>query len=280
MADHTDHLVDDLMADLKAGRLKLPTLPEVALKVKTAVEEGEADAAHMARLIGVDPSLSARLLQVANSPLYRGVKGIDSLQAAITRLGTNQVRNLVTSLLMKQMFVSRHPALRGRMQALWQHSTEVAAISHVVARSFTPLNPEQAMLAGLLHDIGALPILARAEQIPALAEDIATLDATIARLHTALGRVILETWKFAPELVTVVAEHENLAYDSGFPPDYVTVIIVANLHAHVGSDHRLAKVNWAEVPAFQRLGFTPGMSLKAMDEARQEIGEIQQLLAG
>lgn len=277
--DLGDKFLTELLADLKNNRLNLPILPEVALKVRRVVEDGTANATLIARTVGTDASLSARLIQVANSPLFRGTSKIDNLQTAVARLGNDQVRSLVTSLIMRQVYQTRHPALRQRMQELWLHSTEVAAISQVLARRYTRLNPEQAMLAGLIHDIGALPILARAESAAVPALDPAALDDVIEKLHTVLGRVILETWKFPPELVAVVAQHEDLGYQSDNGPDYVDVVLVANLHSRIGTPHRHGKVAWAEIPAFARLGLTPAESLKAMEETRRDIREIQTLLA-
>lgn len=277
--DTAEQFLAGLLDDLKGNRLKLPTLPEAAVQIRKVIEDGEASAAQIARIIGIDLALATRLMQVANGPLYRGTTKIDSLQTAVARLGIDQVRSLVTSLLMQQIFQTRHPGLKRRVQELWLHSTRVAAISEMFARRFTRLSPEQAMLAGLIHDIGALPILARAESVASLAENPAALDEAVEKLHAAFGRAILETWKFAPELVTAVSRHEDLQYRSENGPDYTDVVLVANLHSYLGTSHRLARVSWADIPAFAKLGLTPDESLKALEAAREELREVQQLLA-
>ncbi|MES9896337.1 MAG: HDOD domain-containing protein, partial [Candidatus Thiodiazotropha endolucinida] len=86
------------------NRITLPTLPEVALKVRDAVEREQSSANQIADIIASDAALSARLLQVANSPLYRGRVTIDNLQMAVARLGVRLVRSLVISLIMQQIF--------------------------------------------------------------------------------------------------------------------------------------------------------------------------------
>jgi putative nucleotidyltransferase with HDIG domain len=273
-----DQFVAGLLDDIKNNRLKLPILPEVAIKVREAVGNENASAGQIAKIVSTDTSLAARLLQVANSPLFRGAVKIESVQNAIARLGVPQVRSLVTSLIMKQLFQTKSPILKKRMQKLWEHSTEVAAISHVLARKFTQLKPDAAMLAGLIHDIGALPILVKAEEVPELANDQQALDEVIRKLHASVGRLILEAWKFPEELVNVATQHEDLLRNSA-QVDYVDVVLVANLHSHIGSGHEHARVNWSDIPAFAKLNLTPDQSIKALEEARGDMSEMKSLLA-
>jgi putative nucleotidyltransferase with HDIG domain len=265
---------------LKKNQLQIPTLPEVAVKVRQAVDRDGASAADIAKIVSADPAISARLLQVANSPLYRGSKAIESVQNAIARLGNKTVRSLVTSLVTQQLFQTKSAALKQRMERLWMHSTEVAAFSMVLARRFTKLDPEEALLAGLLHDIGAVPLITQAEKHEEIAANPAALDEAIEKLHTSVGKLILETWKFPKELSQVAAEHENLSRKTDGPVDMVDLVMVANLHAHLGTGHRLGKVNWGEVPAFAKLGMTPEQSIKAMEEAKAEAAQMQALLRG
>lgn len=273
-----DKFVGEILDDIKNNRLKLPILPEIAFKVREAVSDTNAAAAAIAKAVSSDASIAARLLQVVNSPLYRGTNAINNLQSAIARLGPPLVRNLVTSLILKQLFQSKSAALRQRMQVLWEHSTQVAAISHILARKFTRLQPDEAMLAGLIHDIGVLPILQKAESHPELLADEAQLNDIIDKLHPSIGRLILEAWKFPPELVAVAAEHENLTRISD-QVDYTDVVTVANLHGHLGSRHRHAKVKFADVPAFTKLGLTPESSISAMEEAAAEMKDVKTMLA-
>lgn len=273
-----DRFVGELLDDIKHNRLKLPILPEIAFKVREAVSDPNAAAATVAKAVSSDASIAARLLQVANSPLYRGTSAISNLQSAIARLGAPLVRNLVTSLILKQLFQTKSPALQARMHALWEHSTQVAAISHVLARKLTRLKPDEAMLAGLLHDIGALPILVKVETHPELLQNPAAIDDLVDKLHASVGRLILETWKFPPELVTVAAEHENLSRISD-EVDYTDVVTVANLHSYLGTRHRHAGVKFTAVPAFTKLGLTPETSVATLEEAAAEMNEVKSLLS-
>jgi len=273
-----DTLLAELLDDIENNRMVLPTLPEVALRVRDAVEEPNATAAKIADIVGTDAALSARLLQVANSPLYRARNPIDNIQTAIARLGNALVRNLVTSLVMKQMFQATSDVLDIRLRNLWEHAVQVAAISRVIANGIPGLQKDQAMLAGLIHDIGALPILVRAEDIPELLEDEALLDRVIAHLHTTLGGKILRTWGFPDTLVAVAEQHEDLQRDPGGGPDLVDVVIAANLQSHFGSDHPHTRLDWSTVPAFHRLGMEPDVNVVDIEENQAELEEVEHIL--
>ena len=272
-----EQLIADILVDLKANRLKLPTLPQVALKINDVIASPEATAKTVAKVISTDAALSARMLQVANSPMVRTAAPAENVQAAVTRMGMSIVRNVVTSFMVNQLFHSKHDTLRKRIATLWNHSARVAAISHVLANRFTKLKPDEAMLAGLIHDIGELPLIAKAEHNTQLADNPEALDKLSEKLHATLGKVIVQTWHFSPELITAVAEHENLTRDSE-QLDIADVVTVANLLSYAGKNHQLTRVDWTTVPAFGKLGISPEDSIATLEEARDEIAEIVKLL--
>jgi len=270
-------LIAEILADLKANRLKLPTLPQVALKINDIIDSPDATAKKVAQIISTDAALSARMIQVANSPMIRTGAAADNVQTAVTRMGMGVVRNIVTSFLVNQLFHTKHETLRKRLMKVWNHSAHVAAISHVLASHFSKLKPDEAMLAGLVHDIGKLPLILKAEDIPELASNSANMDMLDDKLHHVLGKVIVQTWGFAPEMVTAVAQHENMTRDSE-QLDLADIVTVANLLSYAGKQHQHTKANWAEVPAFNKLKLSPEDSIAALEEARDEITEIVKLL--
>lgn len=271
-------LLAKFLDDINNNRISLPTLPEVAMKVREVVQNPESTAAQISVIVGSDPVLSARLLQIANSAMYRPTKPIENLQNAIARLGNTVVRNLVTSMVMENIYQGQANAdLNKLLKKLWLHSTKVAAISHVLARKFTKLKPDQAMLGGLIHDIGAIPIYTEAANIPELLADEKLLDSIVSKMHILIGTSILDEWNFPQELIDVVAEHEDLERDSGNGVDYVDVVTVANLHSYLGTQHRLAKFDWSTIPAFKKLGLTPEESIQAMEEAQEEVNIVQKM---
>ena len=136
MTTEADFL-EQLQTAIRGNRITLPTLPEVALRVRDAVEQEDATAQKIAEMVATDAALSARLLQVANSPLYRGMVLIESIQMAITRLGYRLVRSLVISLAMKQIFQATTDTLDKRLRSIWEESVQIAAISRALAQSLS-----------------------------------------------------------------------------------------------------------------------------------------------
>ncbi len=268
----------ELFDDLEKEKLVLPTLPEVALRVRDTLEDENASMLDVAKVITTDAALSARLVQIANSPLLRASRQIETVDAAVTRMGSNMVRNLVTSIAMEQMFQATSDATDKRLRAIWEESTEVAAICQVLASQFTRLKPDQALLAGLIHSIGALPILTRAEDHPDLLANEAVLDRIIGNAEARLGEAILRKWNFPDDLVAVAAEHNNLQRDHAGDADYVDVVIVAVLQSRMGTSHADAKVDWKTVPAFAKLGIEADVSVVDIDEANNDIDAVKSAL--
>lgn len=277
-----DKFIAAIMDDVSKGQVDLPTLPEVALKVRKMVDDPRVSADKIAKLVGTDAALSARLLQVANSVFFRGLNSVDNVRTAVVRLGGICVRNVVASLVMRQLYqADKMGGVKKELLQLWVHGARVAAISHVLAKRFTNLNPDEAMLAGLIHDIGVLPILKRAPKFPEVLEDKTILQRVIKKMHPELGKMILEEWHFPASLITVAAEHEDLMRDPSTQVDFTDVVLVANLHSYMGKTrHKYSDIDWNEIPAFKKLGLTPEESIRAMAEAQEDIIELQKLISG
>jgi len=274
-----EDFINQLLADLDNETLVLPTLPEVALRVRDALADEDQSLADVSKVITTDAALSARLIQVSNSPLLRTSRTIETVESAVTRMGSNMVRNLVTSIVMEQMFQATSDATDKRLRAIWEHSTQVAAIASALTHQFTNLKSDMALLGGLIHDIGTLPILSRVEDVPEILENVELLDEIISKTHSRIGHRILEKWNFPPELIVVAAEHEDLTRNSGGDIDYVDIITVANLQSLLGSDHPHTKLDWNTIPAFQKLGLTADVNVIEMDETSEEISAMQQALS-
>ncbi|MEW8030185.1 MAG: HDOD domain-containing protein [Candidatus Thiodiazotropha sp.] len=257
------------------NRITLPTLPEVALKVRDAVEREQSSANQIADIIASDAALSARLLQVANSPLYRGRMTIDNLQMAVARLGVRLVRSLVVSLIMQQIFQATSDLLDAKFRQVWEESVQIAALSRVLAANTDHLDKEQAMLAGLIHNIGALPILAFAESHDELLEDAAELDRVIDALSPQIGQRILEMWDFPESLIRVPANFLNLDYTSEGDIDYVDIVLVARLEAQMNGDGSVDTSTLSQIPAFIKVGLEPEVNIIEIEGVADDIQNIE-----
>lgn len=245
-------VVDELAND----RLVLPTLPEVASRVRALTVREDVSSAMLAAEIGKDPAMAVRVLRVANSAAQRGSHRIDNLQQAVTRLGLEYTRLLVNTLAMEQLFDAPSAMLRDRLRRSWQRSISVAALSQAIASHFTLLDPERALLAGLVHEVGALPIIRLAQDRADLVEPGPMLDAVIRLLSPRIGRMVLQAWHFPPELAAVPALCTDLRREHEGPADYADVVCVARLQMDTLADAATIAAR-AQVPAYAKLDMSP-----------------------
>ncbi len=227
MAIIADRFYRIVVDALTHDRLTLPTLPEVALRIQDLLRCDEVSITRVVKEIQTDPALTVRLIRVANSAAVRGGRNVDSIQQAVTRLGLEYTRLLVNGLVLEQMFRSGDSTLRERLRRCWCDSVEVAALARAVASQCTLLQPEMAMLGGLVHRIGTLPILRMAEVHADAIPSPEALDEVIAELGPKVGRMVLRAWHFPPELVELPMTWPQLDRDHAAATDYADVVIVA-----------------------------------------------------
>ena len=260
MSKLAEKVQKELIQAIDNDELVLPTLPEVALKVREAAEDPDIGIAQLSKVIGNDAALTARIIKVVNSPLLRTNKEITDLQMAVGRLGINYTCNLATGLAMEQMFQATSDVVDRKMREVWNKSTEIAGICHVLCKHYTRLLPDQATLAGLVHQIGVLPILTYAEDHSELLADSISLNHVIEQIHPIIGDKILRTWDF-PELIAMVpSQYLDFTRDSA-KVDYVDIVQVATLQSYIGSEHPYTKLDWSQIPAFAKLGLDPNQNL-------------------
>ncbi len=267
--------------ELQEGEFELPAMPDLAVRIGKALDDPHTLNDDIARLVQLDPALSARVMRVVNSAAFAGGIPVDSLQNAVARLGRQQVRNIVFSCIIKDLFHTRSPVLKARLQGLWEHSRRVAAISALLAR-FTPgLDAGRGLLAGLAHDIGAIPLLHAARGMPELLNRPLVLDRLISEMKGEIGYLTLGHWGFDEELAAVARDAERWHRLGTSLPDYLDVVLVAQLHAFVGQGIHPELPRIDAVPAFRRLALgklSPQASIMILEEAAREIEEIESLL--
>lgn len=275
MQSITDDLRTELTSAIANDELVLPTMPEVALQVKKAAEDDLATAASISKVIGNDAAMSARIIKVANSPLLRGVQTVDDLQMAISRMGLAYACNLAIGIAMEQLFQATSDVVDKLMRKSWAHSTEVASISHVLCQHFTKLRPDQATLAGLVHEIGILPILTYADDQNEWSEQV--LTEVIEELHPELGTRILKAWDFPEELSGVPIQYLEFGRQNS-TTDYVDVVMVANLQSRSGTSHPLNQMDCSQVTAFDHLGLDPDVIWAEQEELSEDLAAAKDLL--
>lgn len=265
MSKLADKVQQELIQAIDNDELVLPTLPEVALRVRETAENPNASIQDLTKVIGNDAALTARIIKVVNSPLLRTNKEITDLQMAISRLGINYTSNLATGLAMEQMFQATSDVVDRKMREVWNKSTEIAGICHVLCRHYTRLMPDQATLAGLVHQIGVLPILTYAEEHNELLADSISLNHVIERIHPLIGDHILRAWEFPEPIAAVPSQYLDFSRNSA-RPEYIDIVQVATLQSYLGSEHPYTQFDWSQVPAFAKLGLDPNVDMQADED--------------
>lgn len=277
MNELAEKVTQRIIIAIERDELVLPTMPEMALKVREVAEDPEASIKQLGDVIANDAALTARIIKVANSPLFRAPREIEDLNMALSRLGMQTTANLATGLAMEQMFQATSDVIDKRMREVWAKSSEVAGICHVLCKHFTKLRPDQATLAGLVHQIGVLPVLSFAEDHPSLMRDAITLDAVTEVAQPIIGVKILTAWEFPSELRNIPAQ--CLDFKRSAPTaDYADLVTVAMMQSYSGTN-RFAKVEQEFVTAFTRLGLDPNVDTAEAEDLSAEMEAAMSLLA-
>lgn len=275
-----DCLIQAIHADIGCGKLILPTLPDVASNIRSAVCSGQASADEVAEIVSSDMATASRLVQVANCSLFAASACVNSVKAAVHRLGNNKTCQLVTSFVLQQLFHGEADYQSRYLKSIWQHSVNVAAMSRAFALFAPHLDADEAMLAGLVHQIGKLPVLRFFSQQADLGMDAALFDAVIEQGHPAFGELLLKAWRFPEELIAVPKHYSHLQRQHANAADYVDLVQVAFLQAMAGSEHAQADHDWSRVPAFAKLGLLPSQPLLDEQQLTEQIEWAHSILHG
>jgi HD-like signal output (HDOD) protein len=273
-------LIGALTVELAGEKIDLPSFPEVAARARKALANEFVEIEDVVRIISAEPALAARLLQLANSAaLNSSGRRIADLRQALSRIGFNMARSATIAFAMSQL--RRAEAYRGLEQPLdelWQASAHVAAVSHVVARRFTSVNADTALLGGLLGGIGKLYLLTRAARFPAVLSDPAVYQRIVAEWHGRVAQVILRNWEIAEEVVVAVVASENHDREHEGATDLVDVLAVGAALAALGPGPVPDQMLFLGMPAARRMKLDASACIEALNESHDEIISLRQAL--
>jgi HD-like signal output (HDOD) protein len=272
--------VQALASELSRGKVDLPSFPDIALRVRKVLADEEVSQEQVVRVVGSEPALAARLMQIANSAALNFTgKPIQDLRTAINRMGHNMVRSAAIAFSMSQLKkVESLKGLEKPLDELWKSSAAVAAMSHAVAKRYSKINPDTGMLAGLLHGIGKLYILTRSSQHPALFADTATYNQIVRDWHSPVAKALLENWDMAEEIVSAVSDYEDMERAHSGPVDLTDVLTVGNLLAAFKEHPESLEINMHDVAACKRMQIDRASYEKLIDESEHEIDALRQAL--
>jgi HD-like signal output (HDOD) protein len=255
--------------------LEVPSLPGIATKLRTAMQN-DIGIAEAVKIIQLDPVISAKLIEVANCPLYVSIVPVKSCHEAVNRIGLNATRNLVISLCIKNIFKSNSPKIKKLLDHLWKNSLYISSLSYVLASVSKQSNPEEALLAGLICDIGTIPFLNFVANLPADYFNEEEILKAIPVVKGVVGSTILEKWGFAEEFIKVPIASEDWYQHSEGPLSYTDIVVLSRLHSKIGKKEAANLPHITSIPAASKLKDTtlsPENSLSILHDAKDKIND-------
>ena len=261
--------------------LEIPSLPRIAVELRKAMQK-DIGIAEAVKIIQLDPVISAKLIQVANCPLYVTPNPAKTCFEAVNRIGLNASRNLVVSLSIKHTFTSHAPLISEFLQQIWKRSIFISGISYVLASITKHVNPEEALLAGLICDIGTVPFLSFAANLPSDFFSRKDLELALPHVSAPVGSTILSRWDFPEEFIDVAQYSSDWFHSNGSKLNLTDIVLLARLHSAIGTPAMADLPLITSVPAASKLENTtlsPENSLHILHDAKQKINDAMQIFS-
>lgn len=269
---------DEIARAVRDESLALPNLPDIALRIQRIANDPNCNFGSIGKELKRDASISAHLIRLANSPLYLSRVPVTNVRSAVHRVGVPGVRNFVTTVVMRNLFRSNNPALADAFRNQWHDSSEISALTSVLATFCAGYDPDDALLAGLVQDIGAVTLLghfAAGDDDPPSGEALAQ---AVDQWAPKIGVMVLEHWDFDPRYLEVASARGDWTVDLAPEPRLVDLVTVARAHYYLTQGRTVPPLE--SLPAFAKLPLTlsPAGTVHSLDEAVEEVSVIRSML--
>ncbi|MGH8136676.1 MAG: HDOD domain-containing protein [Steroidobacteraceae bacterium] len=272
--------VQALASELSGGKIELPGFPHIVMRVQKVLADENADAARIVRVLGSEPVLASQIVRLANSAaLNPGGALVSDLRAAVARVGLDTVRSATVAFAVRQLRDA--PLLKGLetpLGVLWRRSVLIASLSCVIARRLTTVNPDTALLGGLLQGIGRLYILTRASGHRELFADQESYQTIEQDWHLSIAAALLENWGIAEEIVQAVHESENFEREARGTLSLADVLVAGTILAE---HHNQPQTLYAQIHCakpLQRLKLDAAACEAFVAESAQDIDSLREAL--
>ena len=225
-------MLQDIAKEL-ATDVVFPTSFDLVSRLRKLLQNPNLSIDQVATFVGVEPLISARLISMANSAAFGSTgKQIKTVHDAVLRLGLNNVRTTAIAIAMNQLLRSKELVKFSDLtDRLWQHSLHTAVAAELIARHMTRISPDEALLAGMVHDLGAFYMLYRATQYEELRQRPDTIKHLIIQWHESIGHALLIALGIPEEIAEAMREHDQPRPLPEKPRNLTDVVYVANLLA-------------------------------------------------
>ena len=266
--------------DLRLGALELPSFPDVSLRIQGLLADDSVSTDRVVRLVGTEPVLAARVMQLANSAALNPTGApILELRTAVTRLGFDSLRAAAVSFAMLQLkLAAAYRDIERPLTVLWHDSVLMASTACVVARKCRRISPDTALFAGLVSGVGKICLLARASRVPEVYGDPALYHAIVRDWHSEVARVLLTNWNVAEDIVAAVYGYErpgDAPRGNSTLSDVLSVAELLSFHQEMPEQINEALRSAKAVP---RLGLDPESCVALITESQGELATLRNAL--
>ncbi len=230
--DVSFRFLQDIAHDLAQRDVSFPTFAAATVQVRAALDDPDVNADKLAGVISREPLLAAKLVRLANSAAVSPAgKAVADVRSAVIRVGHAAVRSMAVAVAFEQLRADQElQQVRPRLEAAWRHSVQVASLSYVIARKLTRFAPDEALFAGLVHDVGYFYLVSRAPRYPELEGHDALVEGILREWHPSIGQAVLHAYGLPEGVMEAVGEHESAS--PRMPPRTMAdVVRLANLVA-------------------------------------------------
>lgn len=224
----------DFKEELQMNRVRLPSPAPNAARIHRLISGPKLSVEELIQAVSRDPAIAAKLLKMGNSSLFNADGKVSNLEDLVTRLGLYSTREMAACFAFRDVFKNSSPELTARLEEQVAQSRQVSAISTVIAEISGVIDPRTASLAGLLHNVGVLPIFSYAMHNVAYAMNSDLVDRAIKKMSTKTGVLLAKKWRFGEDVIASIEESENWEYESGEKSDLTSIVVAAKYHWALG----------------------------------------------
>ncbi|MGE5493024.1 MAG: HDOD domain-containing protein [Actinomycetota bacterium] len=277
----TFQILEDIARDLNSGEVSFPTFLDITFQVRTALKNPNLTVDQLAKLVGAEPLMSAKIIRMANSAaLNPSGREIADVKSAIIRVGMEAVRTVSFAVAMEQLVKSKQMhVFEDLSRKLWEHTAHVAALCRVLAKKLAKINGDEAMFAGLVHDIGVFYLMSRACNFPELVNDKPELHALLSGWHDNIGHALLSALGQPEAILTAVQEHES-DRDVTEVKNLSDVLYVANKIANRTSGWRDPEYDGEVDTSILDRIFDADTLNEIIEESEEEVQSLKAALGG
>lgn len=277
----TFKILEDIARDLSSSEVSFPTFLDITFQVRTALKNPNLSIDQLAKLVGAEPLMSAKIIRMANSvALNPSGREIADVKSAIVRVGIEAVRTVSFAVAMEQLLKSKQmQAFEGISRRLWEHTAHVAALCRVMAKKLARINGDEAMFAGLVHDIGVFYLMSRAAHFPELVNDKAELHALLTGWHDNIGHALLSALGQPESILNAVLEHEN-EREIVAVKNLSDVLFLANKIANRTSSWRDPEIDGEIDTSILERVFDADTLKEIVEESEEEVQSLKAALGG